>query len=58
MKGTTVATSTDVNGRYSLTVPENAATLVFSFIGMKLQEVVIAEALSDRLRNGVRCGRI
>jgi TonB-linked SusC/RagA family outer membrane protein len=42
VKGTTVATSTDANGKYSLTVPEDAATLVFSFIGMKQQEVNIA----------------
>ncbi len=42
VKGTTVATSTDANGRYSLNVPENATTLVFSFIGMKQQEVEIA----------------
>ncbi len=42
VKGTTIATSTDVNGRYSLTVPEDATTLVFSFIGMKQQEVNIA----------------
>jgi TonB-linked SusC/RagA family outer membrane protein len=42
VKGTTIATSTDANGRYSLNVPENATTLVFSFIGMKQQEVEIA----------------
>ena len=42
VKGTTVATSTDVNGTYSLTVPENANILVFSFIGMKQQEINIA----------------
>ncbi len=42
VKGTTVATSTDANGKYSLTVPEDAVTLVFSFIGMKQQEVTIA----------------
>lgn len=42
VKGTTIATSTDVNGKYSLTVPEDATTLVFSFIGMKQQEVNIA----------------
>ncbi len=42
VKGTTVATSTDANGRYSLNVPENATTLVFSFIGMKEQEIEIA----------------
>lgn len=42
VKGTTIATSTDVDGRYSLTVPEDAATLVFSFIGMKQLEVNIS----------------
>jgi len=42
VKGTTIATSTDVNGKYSLTVPEDATTLVFSFIGMKQQEVNIS----------------
>ena len=41
VKGTTVATSTDANGKFSLNVPENATTLVFSFIGMKQQEVEI-----------------
>lgn len=42
VKGTTIATPTDVNGRYSLNVPENATTLVFSYIGMKKLEVEIA----------------
>ena len=49
VKGTTVATSTDANGRYSLTVPEDADILVFSFIGMVNQEVEIAG------RNVVNC---
>jgi TonB-linked SusC/RagA family outer membrane protein len=42
VKGTTVGTLTDVNGKYSLTAPQNATTLVFSYIGMKKQEVEIA----------------
>jgi TonB-linked SusC/RagA family outer membrane protein len=42
VKGTTIGTSTDVNGKYTLTVPENATTIVFSYIGMKKQEVEIA----------------
>jgi TonB-linked SusC/RagA family outer membrane protein len=42
VKGTTIGTSTDVNGKYSITVPDNATTLVFSYIGMKKQEVEIA----------------
>ena len=41
VKGTGVGTSTDADGRYSLSVPADATTLVFSFIGMKPQEVAI-----------------
>ncbi|HLN19984.1 MAG TPA: SusC/RagA family TonB-linked outer membrane protein [Bacteroidales bacterium] len=33
--GTTLGTLTDVNGKYSIEVPASAATLVFSYIGMK-----------------------
>ncbi len=40
--GTTIGTTTDVNGKYSITVPSDATTLVFSYIGMKKQEVQIA----------------
>ncbi len=42
VKGTTIGTVTDVNGKYSLAVPQDATTLVFSYIGMKKQEVNIA----------------
>ncbi|OFY66816.1 MAG: hypothetical protein A2V64_07115 [Bacteroidetes bacterium RBG_13_43_22] len=41
VKGTTIGTITDVNGKYTLTVPQDATTLVFSYIGMKKQEVEI-----------------
>jgi len=41
VKGTTVGAVTDINGNYLLNVPQNATTLVFSFIGMKNIEVVI-----------------
>ncbi len=41
VKGTTTGINTDLNGKYSLAVPENATTLVFSYIGMKKQEVEI-----------------
>ena len=40
-KGTTVGTITDSDGEYSITVPENADVLVFSFVGMRTQEVTI-----------------
>ena len=41
LKGTITGTTTDINGKYSLPVPQNATTLVFSYIGMKSQEVEI-----------------
>ncbi|PTX18917.1 TonB-linked SusC/RagA family outer membrane protein [Pontibacter mucosus] len=40
VKGTTTGTTTDLEGRYTLTVPENS-TLVFSFIGYLSKEVVV-----------------
>ncbi len=39
--GTTIGVFTDINGNFSLNVPQNARNLVFSFIGMKTQEVAI-----------------
>ena len=41
VKSTTVGALTDVNGKFSITAPQNATTLVFSYIGMKKQEVLI-----------------
>ncbi len=38
VKGTTLGTTTDMEGRYQLTVPSEDAVLVFSFIGMKTVE--------------------
>jgi len=40
LKGTTIGNITDVRGNYSLNIPENS-TLVFSFVGMKTQEVPV-----------------
>ena len=42
VQGTTIGANTDVNGKFSLAVPQNATTLVFSYIGMKKAEVAIA----------------
>lgn len=42
VKGTTVGTVTDFNGDYVLTVPDNATTLVFSFVGMETVEIPIS----------------
>jgi len=40
-KGTTTGIITDMDGNFSLTISPNAKTLVFSFMGMKSQELVI-----------------
>ncbi len=42
VKGTTSGTVTDIDGKYSLSVPEDADILVFSFIGFASQEVAVA----------------
>ncbi len=39
VKGTSLGTVTDMDGKYSLQVPEDAAALIFSFVGMETQEV-------------------
>ncbi|WP_430810725.1 MULTISPECIES: SusC/RagA family TonB-linked outer membrane protein [unclassified Carboxylicivirga] len=39
VKGTVIGTITDIDGRYTLEVPANAEVIVFTFIGMKPQEV-------------------
>ena len=39
IKGTTTATSTDVNGVFRLNLPTGNETLVFSFLGFKTKEV-------------------
>ncbi len=41
VKGTTLGTITDLDGMYRLKVPQEAKTLVFTFVGMKTQEVAI-----------------
>lgn len=42
IKNTTIGIVTDVNGKFQLDVPANNNTLVFSFVGMKTQEVPLA----------------
>src|SRR5688572_15279362 len=41
LKGTSTGTATDVSGKYSIQVPVSGGTLIFSFIGLKSQEVKI-----------------
>jgi TonB-linked SusC/RagA family outer membrane protein len=41
LKGTTSGTTTDLDGNYRVSVPEEGGTLVFSFIGLASQETEI-----------------
>lgn len=41
VKGTTTGTATDIDGKYSLSVPNDQATLVFSFIGYAAVEQIV-----------------
>ncbi len=41
VKGTTVGTITGMDGKYSLMIPSNAQTIIFSYIGMATQEIPI-----------------
>ncbi|MBL3654794.1 SusC/RagA family TonB-linked outer membrane protein [Fulvivirga sediminis] len=41
VKGTSNGTVTDIEGAYTLSVPENS-TLVFSFVGLKTQEIAVS----------------
>ena len=41
LKGTITGVTTDFDGNYSINVPSNASVLVFSYLGMQTQEVVV-----------------
>jgi len=49
VKGTTTGAVSDNNGNFSLSVPTDAKTLVFSFVGMKTQEVEIGDKSDYRI---------
>ncbi|TKG97331.1 SusC/RagA family TonB-linked outer membrane protein [Puteibacter caeruleilacunae] len=50
VKGTTIGVTTDFDGKYTLEVPGSADVLVFSFIGMKTEEVVLEGQTTVNLR--------
>ena len=52
VKGTTVGTVTDMDGKFTLSnVPSSAKTLVVSFIGMATQEVAVKANLNIVLKS-------
>lgn len=64
VKGTTIGTTTDFDGRYTITVPNNSSELVFSFIGLETKIMlannpnlnVTLEASNNRLEEVVVTG--
>src|SRR5437868_11845540 len=44
VKGTNVSTSTGADGSFSITVPNNQAILVFSYVGFASQEMKAAQS--------------
>lgn len=49
VKGTSQGTTTNEQGSYNLSVPDNAATLVFSFVGYLSQEVAVGNRTTINL---------
>ena len=41
VKGTTIGNVTDSDGKFRISIPLDAKTLAFSFVGMKTQEIII-----------------
>ena len=60
VKGTTSGTVTDLDGKYSLSVPEASSTLIFSYTGFNTQEVEVgAQTVIDLVMSeGVSLGEV
>ena len=50
----TVGTSTDLDGKFSLTVPASAKTLIVQFLGMENEEVAVADHVSVSLKTSTK----
>ena len=50
VKGTTLGTITNMEGKFEMTIPDDAKTLVFSFIGMKNLEMEIGNQTNFRVQ--------
>ncbi len=53
LKGSTTGTVTDADGIYKLSVPAEGGTLMFSFIGLKTQEILVGERSVIDLQMGM-----
>ena len=52
LKGTTIGTVTDIDGSFDLSVPENAETLIVSYIGYISQEIPIGSQTNFSIELG------
>lgn len=50
IKGTILGTVTDTTGKYSLSVPDKNVVLIFSFVGMKIQEIPMGSKTELNIR--------
>jgi TonB-linked SusC/RagA family outer membrane protein len=50
VKGTSTGTSTDASGNFSISVPDNNAVLVFSFIGYVPEEITVGSATTVNVK--------
>ena len=50
VKGTSLGTVTDIDGKFTLTITEDAEKLMFSFVGMRTIEVAITSASSYNVK--------
>ena len=59
-KGTTTGTITDIDGNYSLTVPDGTTVLVFSYTGYNTREVSLGESntVNVELAEGVELSEV
>ena len=51
VKGSTTGTATDIDGQFTMEVPDKAKTLVVSYVGMTAREVTITDNMTIRLSN-------
>ena len=56
IKGTTIGTFTDANGKFTISVPADARVLSFSFVGMKPAEVDITDKTTVNVTMVVEMG--
>lgn len=49
VKGSTIGTSTDIDGKYSLNIPAGPATLSISFVGYETEEVAVMVVANETI---------